>query len=103
MLSEDSLQIDGNLVLALLLQQHPDLAGLPLRRVARGWDNEIFRLGEELCVRLPRRTAAASLVLNEQGWLPHLASKLPVPTKRPAIPCADVRCRTAPPPSRAAC
>jgi aminoglycoside phosphotransferase (APT) family kinase protein len=72
------IMIDADLVRALLREQHPDLADLPLERMASGWDNEIFRLGDHLGVRLPRRAAAASLLLNEQRWLPLLSTMLPV-------------------------
>jgi len=70
--------IDEALVRALLEAQHPDLAGLPLRRAGEGWDNATFRLGDKLAVRLPRRAAAAELVEHEQRWLPLLAERLPL-------------------------
>jgi aminoglycoside phosphotransferase (APT) family kinase protein len=77
------IEIDAALVRALLIEQHPDLAALPLRAAASGWDNEMFRLGEQLCVRLPRRVLAASLLLNEQQWLPVLSKTLPLPVPAP--------------------
>ncbi|HSJ40934.1 MAG TPA: aminoglycoside phosphotransferase family protein [Xanthobacteraceae bacterium] len=55
---------------------------LPVK-VAEGWDNAIFRLGNELAVRLPRRAASAKLIEHEQRWLPHLSSRLPVPVPVP--------------------
>ena len=76
------IEVTTALVDALLRSQHPDLAG-PLRRVANGWDNVIFRLGEDLAVRLPRRALAAQLTANEQRWLPELAPRLPVPVPEP--------------------
>jgi hypothetical protein len=51
-------EIDEALVRALLHQQHPDLAGLSLRKVAGGWDNQQWRLGGELAVRMPRTQRA---------------------------------------------
>ena len=84
-------RIDPGLVRALLADQHPDLAHLPLEAVGEGWDNAIYRLGDRLSIRLPRRSAAAALVEHEQTWLPHLAPRLtlpiPVPhrTGRPAL------------------
>ncbi len=72
------IEIDAALVRALLIEQHPDLAHLPVTAVAAGWDNDIFRLGDQLMARLPRRLMGASLVLNEQRWLPELASRLPL-------------------------
>jgi aminoglycoside phosphotransferase (APT) family kinase protein len=74
--------IDDALVERLVQNQHPDLAG-PLALVANGWDNAIYRLGEQLCVRLPRRRVAASLIPNEQRWLPAIAALLGVPTPVP--------------------
>ncbi|REJ80017.1 MAG: phosphotransferase [Acidobacteria bacterium] len=68
---------------ALLREQHPDLAALPLHEVGSGWDNAVFRLGDEYCLRLPRRAAAAQLVENEQRWLPLLAPLLPLPVPVP--------------------
>jgi aminoglycoside phosphotransferase (APT) family kinase protein len=70
--------IDADLVRALLEAQHPDLAALPLTLVGEGWDNVMFRLGEDLALRLPRRTIAAELIRNEQRWLPGLAPRLPL-------------------------
>ncbi len=67
-----------DLVRALLSAQHPDLADLPLQMVDAGWDNAMYRLGDDLAVRLPRRTMAAQLVLSEQKWLPQLAPGLPL-------------------------
>lgn len=69
--------VTADLVRELLREQHPDLAGLPLKVVAEGWDNFIFRLGTELAVRLPRREVAAELARNEQRWLPRLLSDRP--------------------------
>ena len=70
--------IDAELVRSLLRLQCPDLAHLPLSKVATGWDNEMYRLGDELAVRLPRRDVAAPNLTNEQRWLPALADKLPI-------------------------
>lgn len=75
--------IDEGLVGRLLAEQHPDLAALPLAAVAAGWDNAMFRLGDRLAVRLPRRAAAASLITHEQRWLPALADGLPLPIPVP--------------------
>ena len=47
-------------------------------RVANGWDNATFRLGEELAVRLPRRPEAVPLILHEQAYVPGIARHCPV-------------------------
>jgi hypothetical protein len=66
---------DTTQVRALLTQQHPDLAHLPIRMLDAGFDNLMFRLGNSYCLRFPRRSAAAVLVLREQEWLPFLAQR----------------------------
>lgn len=71
------------LVRTLLEAQHPDLADLQLRKLAHGWDNVMYRLGDDLVVRLPRRAAAADLARHEQQWLPVLGPRLPVPVPIP--------------------
>jgi len=75
--------IDVTLVRELLAEQFPGLSPLPLVELASGWDNVIYRLGDDLVVRLPRRAASAALVENEQRWLPQLAPTLPLPIPAP--------------------
>jgi aminoglycoside phosphotransferase (APT) family kinase protein len=70
--------ITSSLVRLLLKEQHPDLADLPLADSGNGWDNKVYRLGDQLAVRLPRRSAAATLVEHEHRWLPELAPRLPI-------------------------
>ncbi|WP_234336649.1 aminoglycoside phosphotransferase family protein [Streptomyces xylophagus] len=79
----NEIEIDESLVRALLRGQHPDLAGLALRPVASGWDNQLWRLGDELAVRLPRTPRAPALLRKEWDWLPRLAPLLPLPVPTP--------------------
>ena len=76
-------ELDESLVRALLSAQHPDLSELTLERIDSGWDNIMFRLGDELCLRFPRRQVAAALLDNEQRWLPEIAQGLPIPIPTP--------------------
>ncbi|WP_198587056.1 aminoglycoside phosphotransferase family protein [Glycomyces xiaoerkulensis] len=69
---------DETLVRSLLSEQCPDLADRELRRVDGGWDNRMWRLGDDLAVRLPRTSRAPSLLENEHRWLPVLAPRLPL-------------------------
>lgn len=80
---EAEVDVTSELLRALLRDQHPDLADLPIDEVATGWDNLIYRLGEDLVARLPRRLASAELVLHEQRWLPELAVDLPLAVPTP--------------------
>ncbi len=50
---------------------------------APGTDNVVFRLGDELSVRLPRKPAAVSGLLIEREWLPRLAAHLPLAVPEP--------------------
>ncbi|HMO58996.1 MAG TPA: aminoglycoside phosphotransferase family protein [Roseiflexaceae bacterium] len=77
------ISIDMALVARLLADQHPDLADLPLCPFDTGWDNVMFRLGDQLVVRLPRRAAAAALIRHEQQWLPQIAERLTLPIPVP--------------------
>jgi aminoglycoside phosphotransferase (APT) family kinase protein len=43
----------------------------------------LWRLGDELAVRLPRADRAPALLDLEQTWLPVLADQLPLPTPIP--------------------
>ncbi len=74
---EAEVAVDAVLAEALVAAQHPDLVA-PVQPVAEGWDNAVFRLGDELAVRLPRRLLGAQLVAGEVAWLPRLAPLVPV-------------------------
>lgn len=71
-------------VRSLLQQQHPDLADRRLVFGFAGWDNQIWRLGDDLAVRLPWQTEMAdALLLKEHTWLPTLAPRLSLPVPVP--------------------
>ena len=76
-LHEDQVDIDTTTVHRLLAEQLPDLAGLPLRQVASGGtDNAVFRLGDDLAVRMPLRADGVGGLLKEIRWLPVVAPHL---------------------------
>jgi aminoglycoside phosphotransferase (APT) family kinase protein len=75
----DELPIDESLIRRLLTEQFPEWAALPLRRVRPdGTVNAIFRLGDELSVRLARRNGPTRPGGKEFEWLPRLAPVLPL-------------------------
>ncbi|WP_035277622.1 aminoglycoside phosphotransferase family protein [Actinokineospora spheciospongiae] len=83
-MAETETEISADFVAALLRDQHPDLAGLPLAFGARGWDNQLWRLGDDLAVRLPWATTDADeLLRKEHALLPALAPRLPLPIPTP--------------------
>jgi aminoglycoside phosphotransferase (APT) family kinase protein len=76
--------VDEAFVRALVDEQFPEGRDLPLERVEpTGTDNAIFRLGDELAVRLPKREGAMRGDDKEHEWLPRLAPHLPVDVPRP--------------------
>jgi aminoglycoside phosphotransferase (APT) family kinase protein len=71
---DDEVLIDRRIIARLLDEQFPELAHLPLERVnGMGTVNAIYRLGDELCVRLPRVVQWAEDLERELNWLPTLA------------------------------
>lgn len=75
--------VDADLVRSLVAAQHADLADRTVTFLANGWDNAMYRLGDDLIVRLPRRRAAVRLLEHEWRWLPSLAVGLPLPIPAP--------------------
>ncbi|MEU4573510.1 aminoglycoside phosphotransferase family protein [Nonomuraea sp. ATR24] len=82
-MTETEIEITADLVRDLLREQHPDLAGLAVREVAGGWGNQMWRLGDELAVRMQRMDPTPELQLKERRWLPVLAPRLPLPVPAP--------------------
>ncbi|ANF31737.1 phosphotransferase [Leifsonia xyli] len=76
------IRTDAALVEQLVAEQHPDLRA-PLRLVSDGWDNQLYRLGDRLAVRVPRREVAAHLIEHEQQLLPGIAARVSVPVPVP--------------------
>jgi aminoglycoside phosphotransferase (APT) family kinase protein len=72
-------EVDEAQLRILLDAQFPELATLPARYYAEGWDNVCFLIGETWVFRLPRRELGARLLDLENALLPRLASRLSVP------------------------
>jgi aminoglycoside phosphotransferase (APT) family kinase protein len=84
----DQLEIDDEAVAALVRDQHPRWAGLPLRRISgQGTVNAVYRLGDDLQVRLPLRRDHPDTVrrwlVAEAEAIRELASVCPFPTPEP--------------------
>jgi aminoglycoside phosphotransferase (APT) family kinase protein len=75
--------LTADLIRDLLRDQHPDLAELPLREVDGGWGNQMWRLGNDLAVRIQRMDTDPDHHYKERRWLPHLAPRLPLPIPVP--------------------
>lgn len=80
----DEIHTDVALVARLVAGQFPHWAHLPIQRVASaGTDNALYRLGDDMVVRLPRIHWAVDSIDKERQWLPRLAPLLPVAIPRP--------------------
>ena len=86
---KDEVVVDDGTVRALLEDQFPHWADQRLRRIAdSGTDNAIYRLGDDLGIRLPRIQWAKTQIEKEWLWLPTLAADLPT---RVPVPLAKGR------------
>ncbi|MFC8190251.1 phosphotransferase [Cellulomonas sp. NPDC057328] len=77
----DEVPISTDVVTALLAEQHPDLAVLPVGRRYSGYDMAMFRLGDDLAVRLPRRAASVASIGAEIRWVRALGAGWTFPTQ----------------------
>lgn len=73
------IDINTTLLQQLLNEQFSYWANLPITPIqSAGTDNIIYRLGTEMCVRLPRIIEATKQVEKEQKWLPKFTAFLPL-------------------------
>jgi len=85
-LHEGELPADESVVSALLAQQAPRLASLPVRPLrALGTVNRVFRLGDALAVRLPRLRRGGADVAREAAVVPLAARVLSVAVPDPVV------------------
>jgi aminoglycoside phosphotransferase (APT) family kinase protein len=83
-LHPDEIETDVALVRRLLAAQFGDLAELPIEPLpVGGTDNAIYRLGDELSVRLPIKPTSPGDHELEFRWLPVLAPRLPLAIPEP--------------------
>lgn len=81
---EHEVETNPMLVKRLLQSQFPQWADLPIKQVtSAGTDNALYRLGDELVVRLPRIDWAIAQIDKEYAWLPRFAPQLPLAISEP--------------------
>jgi aminoglycoside phosphotransferase (APT) family kinase protein len=74
---EGQVDVDATLVAELLAAQFPHVRDMPIRRVAStGTVNALFRVGDDLCARLPLIATWADDIARELKWLPRLSPQL---------------------------
>lgn len=80
----DEVDITESLVRQLVAEQFSHWAKLSIKSVeSAGTSNAIYRLGDDMSVRLPRIPSAVDSVSTEFVWLPKLAAHLPFPVPTP--------------------
>ena len=81
---DDEVDTDASLVRRLVAAQFPEWADLPIEPVpSGGTDNALYRLGDDLVVRLPRHERTVGTLEIERRWLPKLAPLLPLAVPAP--------------------
>jgi aminoglycoside phosphotransferase (APT) family kinase protein len=75
----DEVHTDASLVRRLLTEQVQEWADLTVEPVLPlGTDNALYKLGDDMVARLPRRERPSATLEKERQWLPRLAPLLPV-------------------------
>lgn len=83
-LHADQIDTDEHLVRRLLADQFPQWGELPVTAVpTSGTENAIYRLGDEMAVRLPYRPVKDDQIDKLERWLPRLAPQLPLSIPEP--------------------
>ena len=86
---DDEVPVDEGTVRALLRDQFPSWSDRRLRRIPDcGTDNAIYRLGDDLGIRLPRIQWAEAQIDKECRWLSKLSVDLPIAVP---VPLAEGR------------
>ena len=81
---DGELEVGAELVRRLVAEQFPELRDLPVSRVrSTGTVNAIFRIGDQLCARLPRLPHGSQDLDREWHWLPRLAPQLSLTIPKP--------------------
>ena len=76
-LHADELSIDLNLVRCLVDRAFPEYASYDLKPTRdSGSSNALFRLGEDLLVRMPREPGGGATIDKEARWLPFVSSRV---------------------------
>lgn len=76
-LHENEVPVDEEVIRSLLAEQCPQWTGLSLTPAGAGTENTMYRLGDDLLLRLPRTADKAHALRKEREWLPRLAAELP--------------------------
>lgn len=80
----DEIDVDVACVRQLLAEQLPHWAALAVEPLpSGGTDNWLYRLGDDMVVRLPKHVRTGDTLVKERRWLPALAPFLPLEVPLP--------------------
>lgn len=79
---EPDFRFDSDLVCRIIDDQFPILRERQPERIGVGYDIEVWRISNDLAVRLPRRTSAFLFVEREIAHLPSMPQDLPLAVPR---------------------
>lgn len=76
-LHDDEFDLDADIVRRLVATLRPQYTSMSLEQLTQsGSSNVLFRLGNELLVRLPRQPGGSATIEKEARWLPEVAAGL---------------------------
>lgn len=85
-------EVSEQLARTVIYGQFPDLTSLPIELLDSGWDNVVFRVGDDYVFRFPKRHVSVELIIKEGMLLPKLAESMTLPYPKPLFygePCGD--------------
>jgi len=78
-LHHDEIPVNAELVRALVRRSMPEYGDAPVQPLpSTGSTNALFRLGDDLVVRLPRQPGGSASIAKEATWLPVIGPQLPI-------------------------
>ncbi|MDU0200573.1 phosphotransferase [Paenibacillus sp. MAH-36] len=76
-------EVSEGLARKFISSQFPQLAHLTIHKLGYGWDNTVYRVGDEFVFRFPRRKVAIAPLQMEGKILPMLEAYIPIPYSKP--------------------
>ncbi|MFS0557987.1 phosphotransferase [Brevibacillus sp. 179-C9.3 HS] len=76
-------EVSEPLARTLIFRQFAQLSTMPIELIGTGWDNVVFRVGDEYVFRFPRRHVSVELMKKEGKLLPQLAEFMTLPYPKP--------------------
>lgn len=79
----DDINIDIFVVSTIIKESFPKWGTLPISPLGEGTSNYLFRLGNDMVIRIPRHRQSVETLEKERQWLPFLSSNLNWKIPRP--------------------